>query len=407
MRFPSLLHEAWVSISASRLRTFLAMLGIVIGVGSVVLMLAIGSGSSRAVEKAINQLGTNLLIVTPGSSNAKGVQSNSISAFKIRDALILGQLPSVTDAAAISERRPFQVRSSFGNWNSGVQGITEAGLRINNWKLAEGESFTADHIRNADRVVVLGKSAATNLFADNAVVGNKVQISTISFRVIGVLAPKGQSMDGRDQDDVIFMPITTAESKLWGYGYAQGIVQMLMVQVVSKEAMDNATEEIRATLRERFKLRGTTADNFTIHNLTSITQIASDTTRAMSILLGAIASISLVVGGIGIMNIMLVTVSERTREIGIRKAIGANEGHILSQFLLEALMISGVGSFTGLAMGFGLGSVAERFFGVPTYYSLWSVVISLAVACGVGIGSGLYPAYKAAKLQPIEALRVS
>lgn len=407
MRLSNLLHESWLSISASRLRTALAMLGIVIGVGSVVLMLAIGTGSSRTVEQAIKKLGTNLLIITSDVSGSGGVMSSNISSFKISDALILGQLPSVADAAALTERRPFQVRSAFSNYNANVQGISEAGVRINNWKITEGLAFNHDDIKTSNRVVILGKTVADELFPNQSAVGSNIQINNITFRVVGLLNSKGQSLDGRDQDNIAYVPITTAESKLWGYSYFQGVVQMLMVQAISKDRMPQATEEARQALRDRFKLRGIEADNFRITNLTAITKVASETARAISILLGAIASISLIVGGIGIMNIMLVTVSERTREIGIRKAIGANEFHILLQFLMEALMIAIVGSILGLGAGFGLGFAAEKWLGVATYYSVWSVVISLVVACGVGVASGLYPAYKAAKLQPIEALRVS
>ncbi|MDX2073723.1 MAG: ABC transporter permease [Alphaproteobacteria bacterium] len=402
----ALIRESWVSISASRLRTFLAMLGIVIGVGSVVLMIAIGTGSSRQVEKAIKQLGTNLLIITPGATNAKGLQSSSYSSFSIRDAAILSQLPSVGYAAAFTEYRTFQVRSSFGNWSTGVIGTTEAGVKIRGWEMQSGIGYSNEDVKKGERVVVVGSTVADKLFGGREAVGSSIQINSISFRVIGTLKAKGQSIDGRDQDNVIFIPITTAQAKLWGFTYWQGVVQTLTVQAVSKHYMSKATEEIRDTLRKRFRLKSTQADNFTITNLSSITKAATDTTKSMSILLASIASISLVVGGIGIMNIMLVTVSERTREIGIRKAIGASERVILAQFLLEAIFIAFVGSILGLLLGFGLGFMAERYLDVPVYYSLWSVMISLAVASGVGIASGIYPAYKAAKLQPIEALRV-
>jgi len=406
MRTSSLIHEAWVSISASRLRTFLAMLGIVIGVGSVVLMIAIGTGSSRQVDKAIRQLGTNLLIITPGSYSSKGVQSNAYSKFAIRDSAMLAQLPSVGYASAASDYRTFQVRSAYGNWSTGLMGTTESGIRMRSWSFVQGKSFTAEDVQKGNRVVVLGSTPAEKLFgAGMNPIGMNIQVNSINFQVVGTLAPKGPTMDGRDQDNIIFLPITTAQSKLWGVTW-QGIVQTLNVQAVSKEYMAKATEEVRSSLRARFKLKSAEADNFTITNLTSLTQAASDTTKSMSILLASIASISLVVGGIGIMNIMLVTVSERTREIGIRKAIGASERVILMQFLLESIFIAFVGSLIGLLLGFGLGVMAERYLSVPVYFSMWSVFTSLAVASGVGIASGLYPAYKAAKLQPIEALRV-
>mgnify|MGYP000594282176 CR=1 FL=1 len=406
MQVSSLLRESWVSISASRLRTFLAMLGIVIGVGSVVLMIAIGSGSNRKVEKSIRQLGTNLLIVTPGISSTRGVSSDGLSKFEIHDADILSQLPSVASAAAFTDYRNFQAVSSFGNWSVGVIGTSASGINIRNWEFARGSSYTAEDVKKGSRIVVLGSTVSEQLFADRDPIGQNIKINSISFRVVGTLKPKGQSMDGRDQDNIIFMPITTAQAKLWGFSYWQGIVQTLNVQAVSKHYLSKATEEIRDAMRTRFKLKPTEDDSFTITNLSSITKAAADTSKSMSILLASIASISLVVGGIGIMNIMLVTVSERTREIGIRKAIGASERIILVQFLLESIFIAFVGSLLGLLVGFGLGFIAQYYFAVPVYYSVWSVVMSLAVASGVGVASGLYPAYKAARLQPIEALRV-
>lgn len=406
MQIRSLLREAWLSISAGRLRTFLAMLGIVIGVSSVVLMIAIGSGSSRQVEKAIKQLGTNLLIVSPGVSSTRGFLQGGISKFEIRDATLLSQLPSVAAAAAFTDYRSFQARSSFGNWGTGIMGTTESGLSIRNWEFASGAGYTAEDVKKGSRVAVLGNTVAKKLFGDRPAIGLNIQINSLSFRVIGTLKPKGQSMDGRDQDNIIFIPITTAQAKLWGFNYWQGVVQTLNVQAVSKHYLSKATEEIRDAMRTRFKLKSTEEDNFIVTNLSSITQTASDTTRSMSILLASIASISLIVGGIGIMNIMLVTVSERTREIGIRKAIGASEHIIMLQFLLEAIFIAFVGSLIGLMLGFGLGFLAQHHFNVPVYYSLWSVVTSLGVASAVGIMSGLYPAYKAARLQPIEALRM-
>ncbi len=401
----SLIYEAWISISANRLRTFLAMLGIVIGVSSVVLMVAVGTGSSRKVAEAIRQLGTNLLIVTPGSASNKGVRSIASSRFSVRDAQILGQLPSVAYAAAFTDYRNFQLRSSLSNWNAGAVGTTEHGIRIRNWPLAEGSEFSAEDVQNGKRVMVIGNTVARELCGGLSCVGTTILINNISFAVIGVLEARGQSLDGRDQDNIIFLPITTAQSKLWGNSYSS-IVQSINARAIAKDYVTIAAEEIRSALRDRFRIKNTDGDNFTITDLTAITKIASDTTKSMSMLLAAIASISLIVGGIGIMNIMLVTVSERTREIGIRKAIGASERAILSQFLLEAIFIAFVGSLIGLSLGAGLGLLASSQIGLPVDFSIWAVVSALLVASGVGIASGIYPAYKAAKLQPIEALRV-
>jgi len=251
----------------------------------------------------------------------------------------------------------------------------------------------------------LGKTVADKLFVNDSPLGRAVNINKIPFRVVGVLKPKGQSLDGRDLDNAAFVPMTTGKIYLWGNNTYSSMTQVIYVQVNSREVMDDAIEHITQLLRKRFKLRETEADNFTVHNLTAIKQVAADTNNAFSLLLEAIASISLLVGSIGIMNIMLVTVTERTREIGIRKAIGATEGQILLQFLLEAMMLSVVGSVVGLMLGFGVGMAAQRFAGLPVDFSLLSVMLSLVMAGGIGIVSGIYPAWKAANMQPIEALR--
>lgn len=405
MMFTGLLHEAWVSITASRLRAFLAMLGIVIGVGSVILMLAVGAGSRSAVEESISKLGSNLLIVTPGISSNKGITTRDISHLEAKDADAIAQLPDVLAAAPATSGRDFQFNAGNENWNTRVTGTTPDFFDIRNWVFAEGAAFTPEDMALGKRVVVIGSTVATKLFKDEPPLGRTVRINGIPFQISGILATKGQGFDGRDQDDAAFVPISTAQSKLWGYTYVQGIVQLIFVQAASKESLDGVTEAISSLMRKRHKLREAEEDNFIIRNLSAITQVATDATRALSLLLGAIASISLVVGGIGIMNIMLVTVTERTREIGIRKAIGATERDILIQFLMEAVIISGVGSFIGFCIGVGIGLAAQHWGGVPVEFSLWSVLLALGVAVGVGIFSGLYPAFKAARLQPIEALR--
>jgi len=410
MKISALVNEAWVSIGTNRLRAFLAMLGIVIGIGSVVLMMAIGTGSQRAVEEGIAKLGSNLLIVTPGSSVANGLRSGDISRFDMKDASAIGQLPSVLAAAAATYPRSFQAASGKLNWNTQVTGTTPDFFDIRNWTFAEGEAFTGDDLQQNNPVAVIGATVAGKLFPDEtsqgiSILGRGIHINGAPFRIAGVLVPKGQGFDGRDQDDAVYIPITTAKSRLWGKNVFSSMVQMIFAKATSGEAMDEASEEISELLRQRHNLGEAKGDNFTIHNLTSITQVATETTQAFSLLLGAIASISLVVGGIGIMNIMLVTVTERTREIGIRKAIGATEHQILLQFLLEAILIACMGSFVGLLVGFGGGLAAEAWLEISVEYSPWSVALALGVAAGIGVASGIYPAYKAARLQPIEALR--
>jgi putative ABC transport system permease protein len=410
MRFSALVNEAWVSIGTNRLRAFLAMLGIVIGIGSVVLMMAIGAGSQRAVEEGIAKLGSNLLIVAPGSSVAGGLRSGDISKFDLKDVAAIGQLPSVLAAAAATYPRPFQAASGKLNWNTQVTGVTPDFFDIRNWVFAEGGPFTSDDLQQNNPVAVLGATAAGKLFTDEmgqgiTLVGRSIHINGTPFRIAGALQAKGQGFDGRDQDDAVFIPITTAKNRLWGKNFYSSMVQMIFVKATSGETMDEASEEISALLRQRHNVGETKGDNFTIHNLTSIMQVATETTQAFSLLLGAIASISLVVGGIGIMNIMLVTVTERTREIGIRKAIGATEHQILLQFLFEATLIACMGSLVGLIVGFGGGLIVEAWLGISVEYGLWSIVLALGVAASIGVASGIYPAYKAARLQPIEALR--
>jgi len=403
--FLALLNEARISIGTNRLRTFLAMLGIVIGVGSVVLMLAIGAGSKHAVEKAIASLGSNLLIVTPGSAVSNGVRSAASSGLDLKDADAIAGLALVAGAAPATLPRTFQVASGKLNWNTQVSGTTADYFAVRNWPFSEGQGFAADDARLGRPVALIGATVAAKIFPGENAVGRVMQLSGAPYKVLGVLEPKGQGLDGRDQDDAVFVPITTVKIRLWGQNAFSSIVELIYVKVESPEAMESVTDEMASLLRQRHRLREGAEDNFNIHNVTSITQAASDTAQALSLLLGAIASISLIVGSIGIMNIMLVTVTERTREIGIRKAIGATERQILFQFLMEAVMISCLGSIIGLLAGFAGGLAGETWFLISVEYNAWFVVLALSVAAGIGIISGIYPACKAARMQPIEALR--
>ncbi len=400
--FTGLLYEAWISLGSHRLRTFLAMLGIIIGVGSVVLMMAIGGGSQRAVEEAVNSLGSNILMVTPGVPGMSG----RFTRFEVRDAEDIGQLPLVQTAAPASFPRQFPVFVGKFKGDLDVTATTFDYFIVREWDVDEGRLFTGDDVRTGARVVILGATTAEKAFPGENALGRTLTIRGTPFEVIGVLKRKGRGMDNRDQDDAMFVPITTGDSHLWsrqtGLG---GIVQIIYVKAVSADALDSATENIRTFLRKRLKLPETANDSFMVHNLSSITAVASDTANAFSTLLGAIASISLLVGGIGIMNIMLVNITERTREIGIRKAIGATQGQILVQFLLEAVIIAFVGCLCGIAIGLGGGLVAEHWLAVPVAFDLSTLVLALGVSTVIGVGSGLYPAYKASRMQPIEALR--
>ncbi len=401
----AMLGEAWRAMGANRLRTFLTMLGMVIGVGAVVLMLAIGQGAQYAVAQSINSMGSNLFIVLSGFTNAGGVRSGSGNAptLTVTDAEAITELDGVETAAPVHQGSAQLVYGS-SNWNSYVIGTTPAYLDVRSWALVDGSPFTDSDLRASTRVALIGKTAAQNLFGAENPTGKTLRIGQAPFLILGVLAPKGQSLDGRDQDDVLIVPLTTAQRKLFGTPF-QGSVRAIMVKAAAPEVMSAVENSMNALLRQRHRIRPGQDDDFNVRNLTAVADSAAETTRIMSLLLGAIASVSLLVGGIGIMNIMLVSVTERTREIGIRMAIGAREKDILTQFLLEAIVISIAGCLIGLLLGIGGAVLTNLLTGTAVIISGSSVIVAFSVAAGVGIFFGYYPARKAARLDPIEALR--
>lgn len=401
----AMLFEAWRAMGANRLRTFLTMLGMVIGVGAVIVMSAIGAGTQAKVKESIASMGSNLLIVLAGSMTSGGVRlgSGGVQTLTISDASAMEELESILATAPTSSGSAQLIYQS-ANWSTQVTGTTPSYFQVRDWEIESGYPFMDSDVRGATRVVVLGKTIAQNLFGDEDPVGKTIRIKNSPYLVVGILAKKGQSLDGRDQDDTAIVPITTAQTKLFGSQF-KGSVRFIMVEAASESVMDKAEEEIAQLLRQRHKLRENAEDDFTIRNLTALANTAAETTKAMSLMLAAIASISLLVGGIGIMNIMLVSVTERTREIGIRIAIGAKQRHILVQFLLEALMISIIGCLIGVCAGVGGALLVQKFFSISVAITQSSIMISFLVATGVGVFFGFYPARKAANLEPIEALR--
>ncbi len=401
----AMLREAWQAMGANRLRTILTMLGMVIGVGSVVLMMAIGQGAQYAVAQTISTMGSNLYILISGSTSTGGLRSGGGGGptLTVADAEAIAELDGVANVAPVHQGTQ-QLVYGPNNWSSTVVGTTPPYLEARAWTIVSGHPFGDSDVRSATRVALIGQTAADNLFANDDPLGKTIRIRQSPFVIIGVLGKKGQNLDGRDQDDTLIIPLTTAQRKVFGNPFP-GSVRLIMVQATSAEAMASVERSMTALLRQRHRIREGQDNDFYLRNLAAAADSAAETTRVMSVLLGAIASVSLLVGGIGIMNIMLVSVTERTREIGIRMAIGARQKDILTQFLLEALMISVAGCLIGLVLGIAGALLINAITDMVIVISGGSVLVAFGVAAGDRHILRFYPAHRAAALDPIEALR--
>ena len=400
-----IIRVAFRALVRNKMRAALTMLGIIIGVSAVIAMVSIGQGASASVQAQIESIGTNLLFVSAGAQNVGGVRSGTgdsgTNTLTVEDLdAIRREVPSVSMVTPAINARSQLVAGNM-NWNTSVQGVSEQYPDIRKWSVQDGAFFTDTDVRTAARVIVIGQSIADNLFPGMGAVGQTLRVSNLPFRVVGVMARKGQDQGGRDQDDIAFAPYTTVQKKVLG----NTRVQIAYVSAISEDATYTAQSQIGELLRQRHKLTANEPDDFTVRNMTDVAEAANETSKTMTILLACIAGVSLLVGGIGIMNIMLVSVTERTREIGIRMAIGARSSAVRSQFLIESIVLSLTGGTIGILLGIALSLAIPAMLGWPTLVSMMAIVGSVLFSVAVGIFFGYYPARKAASLDPIEALR--
>ena len=392
---------AWASLVANKLRSILTMLGIIIGVAAVIALVSIGNGVKQDIQNSISSLGSNLLMVMPGAPRTPGVRpsAGSMKSLKVSDYEAISKLDGVKAASPMTSGS-YVVIYQNKNWTTTVSGVNSNYMDVNNWTMKSGRFFSDKNVQNRERVAVIGQTVVKNLFGDEDPVGAEIRVKNIPFRIIGVLNSKGSGSMGNDQDDMVLIPYTTAMERVEGVDYLR------MIYVVGKDenGIDRLQSDIENLLRVRHGIKDTNLDDFNIQNMNSIMETMEETTGTLTLFLGAVAAISLVVGGIGIMNIMLVSVTERTREIGVRKALGATYNVIVTQFLIEAVVISLMGGLIGIVLGIGASKMISVSSGMSTVISIPTIVLSFAFSMAIGLVFGIYPARKAAKLNPIDAL---
>ena len=405
MNLLMIIRVAFRALVRNKMRAALTMLGVIIGVSAVIAMVSIGQGASASVQAQIESIGTNLLFISAGAQNVGGVRSGTgdsgTNTLTVEDLdAIKREVPSVSMVSPAVNARS-QLVSGNANWNTSVQGVSEQYSEIRKWTVQSGEFFSDADVRTAARVIVIGQTVGDNLFPGMDPIGQTVRVMNLPFRVTGVMARKGQDQQGRDQDDIAFAPYTTVQKKVLG----SPRVQVAYVSAISQDATYTAQSQITDLLRQRHKLAASEANDFTVRNMTDIADAANATSNTMTILLACIAGVSLLVGGIGIMNIMLVSVTERTREIGIRMAIGARSSAVRSQFLIESIVLSLTGGLIGIVLGIIVSLAIPKLLGWPTLVSTMAIVGSAIFSIAVGGFFGYYSARKAAALDPIDALR--
>lgn len=393
---------AWASLIANKMRSLLTMLGIIIGVAAVIALVSIGFGVRQQIQDSISSLGSNLLMVYPGAPRTPGVRPTAASqkTLKVKDYETLKKLNDVDMISPVAGSSSYVIVYTNKNWTTTVNGINSDFQYINNWTMKSGRFITDAQVERRERVAVIGSTVAKNLFGDENPVGKDIRIKNDPFKVVGVLDTKGSGSFGNDQDDVVFIPYTTAMERVRGVDY----LSMIYIKAKDGADLNRVQSDIENIMRVRHKIKNPELDDFNVRNMATIMETVNETTGTMTLFLGAVAAISLLVGGIGIMNIMLVSVTERTREIGVRKALGATYRVIVMQFLIEAVVISLIGGAIGVVFGIGASKLISAATSMKTVISMGPILLSFGFSMAIGLIFGIYPARKAAKLNPIDAL---